>query len=89
MDTLNSIRQTLFTQWNLVRWIRLIAGVFLLFQAIQLHDSIAGFISILLLFQAITNTGCCGVDGCSVPVSKNAEPSTHEVEYEEIKGNKK
>lgn len=85
MNTIESIKQTLFTQWNLMRIIRLGAGLFLAVQAVQLHDVIAGFISAILLIQAFTNTGCCGVSGCAVPTTtKNSNP-TQEVEYEEVK----
>lgn len=88
MNMIETIKQTLFTQWNLMRIIRLAAGLFLAVQALQLHDVIAGFISAILLFQAFTNTGCCGVSGCAVPTTtKNSNP-TREVEYEEIKEKK-
>jgi len=82
---LQSIKQTLFTQWTLLRWIRLIAGIIFGVQAIQLQDSIAAFVSFLFLFQAATNTGCCGVGGCSIPSEPKNTTPTHEVEYEEIK----
>jgi hypothetical protein len=88
MNSIEAIKQTLITQWNLMRVIRLGAGIFLAIQAVQMHDSIAGFISAILLFQAITNTGCCGASGCAVPaVTKNSD-ATQEVEYEEIKEKK-
>lgn len=88
MNTIEAIKQTLFTQWNLMRIIRLAAGLFLAVQAVQLYDVMAGFISVILLFQAFTNTGCCGVGGCAVPTTTKASNSTQEVEYEEIKGKK-
>lgn len=78
------IKQTLFTQWNFMRALRLVAGIFFLVQAYMIHDTIAGFVGALLLFQALTNTGCCGVGGCAVPAqSKKAEAVTT-VEYEEV-----
>ena len=88
MNSIEAIKQTLFTQWNLMRVIRVAAGIFLAVQAVQMHDTIAGFISAILLFQAFTNTGCCGVSGCVVPATtKNYDP-TQEVEYEEVKEKK-
>jgi hypothetical protein len=88
MNSIETIKQTLFTEWNLMRWIRLGAGIFFAVQAIQIHDAIAGFISMIFLFQAVTNTGCCGVSGCAVP-RDGKNPSTSEVvEYEEVKGKK-
>lgn len=89
MNSIEAIKQTLFTQWNLMRVIRLAAGIFLAVQALQLHDAISGFISAILLVQAFTNTGCCGVSGCAVPTTtKNSDSTIQEVEYEEIKEKK-
>ena len=34
------IKQTLFTGWNTMRWIRLALGIFIAIQAIQMHDTI-------------------------------------------------
>jgi len=85
MNSIETIKQTLFTQWTLIRWIRLIAGMFFAVQAVQIHDTIAGLISAMLLVQAFTNTGCCGVSGCAVPTSTKNSHLSQEVEYEEIK----
>ena len=79
------IRQTLFTGWNFIRWFRLGFGVFWAAQAIQTHDSLSGFIAVFFLFQAITNTGCCGVNGCAMPITKNKSDKIEEIEYQEIK----
>lgn len=78
------IKQTLFTQWNFMRALRLVAGIFFLVQANMIHDSIAGFVGALLLFQALTNTGCCGVGGCAVPAQSKTDEKITTVEYEEV-----
>lgn len=73
-----------------MRWIRLVAGLFFAVQAVQIHDTIAGLISAMLLVQAFTNTGCCGVSGCAVPATtttKKADP-LQEIEYEEVQEKK-
>ncbi len=88
MNSIEAIKQTLFTQWSLMRVIRLVAGLFLTVQAVQMHDAIAGFISAILLFQAFTNTGCCGVSGCAVPATTKKSDAIQEVEYEEVKDKK-
>jgi Na+-translocating ferredoxin:NAD+ oxidoreductase RNF subunit RnfB len=88
MNSIETIKQTLFTQWGLMRVIRLAAGIFLAVQAVQMHDSIAGFISAILLVQAFTNTGCCGVSGCAVPATTKNSDTMQEVEYEEVKAKK-
>ncbi len=84
------IKDTVLTNWHVMRWLRLGLGLFMGFQAIQVHDPFAGFISLFFLYQAATNTGCCGVGGCAVPVSSAAKlDKIEEVEYEEIKKLKK
>jgi hypothetical protein len=80
------IKDTVLTNWHLMRWFRLGLGLFMGFQAIQVHDPLAGFIAIFFLYQAATNTGCCGVGGCAVPGSSAGKiDKIEEVEYEEIK----
>lgn len=60
------MKQLLFTNWHLMRIIRLVFGVFLIFQGIETGQwffyPFAGF----FLFQAIFNQGC-GVNGCEIP----------------------
>ena len=89
MNSIESIKTTLLTQWSLMRGIRLAAGIFLAVQAVQMHDAIVGFIAAILLVQAFTNTGCCGVSGCPVhTTTKHKDATFQEVEYEEIKERK-
>ncbi|HTL80406.1 MAG TPA: hypothetical protein VL651_01810 [Bacteroidia bacterium] len=61
------IRQRLFTGWHFMRWIRLGFGLLLTIQTIQTHDMLSGFVAAFFLLQALTNTGCCGVNGCALP----------------------
>ncbi len=69
-----------------MRWLRLGLGLFVGYQAIILHDVFAGVISGLFLFQAFTNTGCCGASGCAVPTkAKGTAKEGEMIEYEEVK----
>jgi hypothetical protein len=77
--------QTLLTGWDFMRLFRLSIGLFIGFQAIQTHDSISGMFAALFLFQAITNTGCCGANGCAVPNAKDDQHKIEDIEFEEIK----
>jgi hypothetical protein len=84
--TLDSIKSTLFTNWHLVRILRLVFGIFVLVQAVTMRDTLAGMISALFLYQAFTNTGCCGASGCAVPTtSVTKDQKIEAVEYEEVK----
>jgi hypothetical protein len=84
---MDAVKQMLFTGWHLMRWLRLGLGIFISVQAIQNYDPFSGFIAAFFLFQAVTNTGCCGANGCAVPVSKDLPEKTVDPEFEEIKLN--
>lgn len=71
------------SEWNFMRWLRLGLGGFILVQAFMHHDSISGIFGAFFVFQALTNTGCCGSGGCAVPISGN-ESEKH-IEFEEVK----
>lgn len=77
--------QTLLTGWNFMRGLRLVLGVIFLMQAIELRDIITGLIATFFLFQAITNTGCCGSNGCAVPKNKTNIEDIQDVTFEEVK----
>jgi hypothetical protein len=80
------ILETLTTGWHFARWLRLGFGLFMAVQAVQLGDALSGFLAALLLFQAATNTGCCGAGGCAVPTtSKKENLPEQETVYEEVK----
>lgn len=82
---METIRKTLFTGWNFMRWLRFGLGGFLAIQAVQTQDGILGFLATFLLFQSITNTGCCASSACSVPITKNKNETIEDIEFEEIK----
>jgi len=77
------IKETLLSGWHFMRWLRLGLGIFIAIQAIQTHDTLSGFIAAFFLFQAVTNTGCCGANGCAVP-KRSKSDKIEEVEFEEI-----
>ncbi|MEO8719534.1 MAG: hypothetical protein ABI297_08770 [Ginsengibacter sp.] len=68
---MESIKQTLFADWNFMRWLRLGLGIIVGIQAFEMHDPLLGFLSAFLLFQSVTNTGCCGGARCAIPKTKN------------------
>ena len=79
------IKQMIFSHWSFIRFLRLGFGLLFLVEAIRGKDAILGFISGLFLFQALTNTGCCGMNGCIAPKTKNIPVHTEAIEFEEIK----
>lgn len=81
----NMLKETLFTGWNFMRFIRLGVGVFIAIQAVQYHDVLSGFIASVFLLQALTNTGCCGSTGCSTNTNYSTKNKLEDVEFEEVK----
>ncbi|MEO8711559.1 MAG: hypothetical protein ABI405_05515 [Parafilimonas sp.] len=71
---MNTIKQTLFSNWHFMRWLRLAIGIYAGVKAIQLNDMLLGFLSAFLLIQSLTNTGCCAAGGCAVPKIRNDQP---------------
>ncbi len=85
---MNSLKQRLFTNWHLVRVMRLGIGIMLIVMGVQSKDWAMGLFSIFFLYQAVTDTGCCGTQGCYAPPATRRSTNTineQEAEYEEIK----
>jgi hypothetical protein len=82
---METIKQTLFTGWHFMRWLRLAFGVFFIIQAIEMRDSLIAVVGVFFLFTAVTNTGCCGAGSCTAPARKNIKESIEEISFEEIK----
>ena len=78
-------KEILLTDWNFMRILRLGLGIYIAVQAVETQSTISGIFAVFILFQAITNTGCCGSNGCAVPIKKNNSDKIEEVDYEEVK----
>lgn len=74
----------LFKNWHFVRWVRLVLGLFFVYQAISEKDNISAFFGAFLLFQAATNTGC-GPAGCSPAHVENQDTTWKEPDFEVVK----
>tara|TARA_R110000868_G_scaffold36900_7_gene130536 strand:- start:461 stop:694 length:234 start_codon:yes stop_codon:yes gene_type:complete len=70
--------KTLQSDWNLMRFIRLGLGLYIGIQAYQTQSILSGILASFLLDQVITNTGCCGSNGCSLPIKKSNPNSFEE-----------
>ncbi|MGV3639518.1 MAG: hypothetical protein ACO1NZ_03295 [Adhaeribacter sp.] len=69
---MEKFKMILVRDWHLMRVARLVIGMLIAVQAFQMQSPLIAFFSAFFLFQALTNTGCCGASGCSVkPGSKN------------------
>ena len=87
---MNAIKQRLFTNWHLVRMMRLGIGIMMLVAGIHSKDWTMGLFSTFFLYQAISDTGCCGTQACYTPkVAKRSSPTVsskdESIEFEEVK----
>lgn len=59
----------LFTNWHIMRWIRLAIALFLFVQAYSTKEWYFIAFGLFFLFQVIFNLGC-GPNGCAIPNRK-------------------
>ena len=77
------MKQTILYNWNLMRFIRLAAGIAITVQAIIARDGMLVVVGLLFTGMPIFNIGCCGTNGCATPVKKNSV-TTKDITYEEV-----
>lgn len=60
----------LFTNWHLMRWVRLAFALFLFAQAVVLREWMFIAFGLFFFIQVIFNMGC-DANGCAIPNYKN------------------
>jgi hypothetical protein len=75
--------KALLARWTIARILRLILGTGILVQGITNHDIMFAIAGGIFALVAITNTGCCGSNGCSTDLKKH-DPFKNEIIYEEV-----
>ena len=77
------MKQTILSNWTLMRFLRLGMGIAILVQAILAKDFGFAIAGIIFTALPVFNIGCCGTAGCAVPPKK--EPGTSKkITYEEV-----
>lgn len=77
--------ETLKSNWNLFRVIRVAIGVFILTQGVFAHDTFSIVLGSVFGGMALFNVGCCGANGCATDFNQVSKSSdTQEVSYEEV-----
>lgn len=74
-----------------MRILRLALGLLVVWQAIQIGEWAPGLLGGLFVLLALTNTGCCGANGCGVPATQNEKENvagTNGIEFEEVTSTK-
>lgn len=87
---MSTLKERLFTNWHLMRIMRLGLGVMMIVMGIQNKDWAVGLFSVFFLYQAVTDTGCCGSGACYTPPrhgKKDVAPVVNDgaIEFEEVK----
>lgn len=80
------LKEQLFSNWYPMRWFMLILGLVLGINYLAGGAAFSGLISLVILFQTITNTGCL-LGHCTPAVNHqhNANSSLDDVTFKEIK----
>jgi len=81
------MKQTILSNWNFVRWVRLVMGIAIVAQSVAVKDFAFSVIGMALAGMAVFNIGCCGTGNCYTPVNRNAELAK-EIIYEEVVNDK-
>ncbi|MFV8346936.1 MULTISPECIES: hypothetical protein [Flavobacterium] len=63
------MKALLFTNWHLMRWVRLAFALFLFAQAYILKEWMFIGFGLFFLIQVVFNLGC-GSNGCTIPNNK-------------------
>lgn len=77
------MKNKLFTNWNVVRWVRLLFGLGAVITGFLQKENLAIIAGVFLVITALSNTGCCGANGCT-PQINNKKEKSKEVVYEEV-----
>lgn len=73
-----------FKNWNIIRLIRLVIGVFIIVQGVQSKDWMLVTLGGVFSLMPIMNIGCCSTNNCNTHTSKNTK-DINDISYEEIK----
>jgi hypothetical protein len=77
------MRQTIFSNWNMMRFLRLVIGIAIIVQAFMAKDIMLGLAGIFFTSLPVFNIGCCAGGNCYVPAKKEASKNK-EIHYEEV-----
>ncbi len=77
------MRKMIFSNWTIIRFLRLAMGIAIIVQAFMARDMLFGFLGFLLTAMPLFNMGCCSTQGCYMPASKDTK-KTEEIIYEEV-----
>lgn len=77
------MKKAILTNWDLIRFLRLMLGLAIVVQAVALKDTFLGAAGVLFSIMAVFNIGTCGTAGCVTP-GKRSSKSIEDTTYEEV-----
>jgi len=69
--------------WNVMRALRLVFGIYIIVQGFQDHQWIFILLGSVFSMLSLLNIGCCGVSRCNVPKRSNRK-KRQQITFEEI-----
>ncbi len=77
--------ERLLTNWDAMRWLRLVIAMLFLFAGISRSDPFAYAAALFFGFQALWNVGCCGAACAPTQNSTDLKDEVRDVSFEEVK----
>jgi hypothetical protein len=68
------MKQLIFNNWNILRFMRLAIGVAIIVQGVISKDVLFSIVGIFIAGTAVFNAGCCGKTGCDIPGKRVTHP---------------
>ena len=78
-----NMKQTILSNWNFIRFLRLGLGIAIIVQSIMTGSWTMGIFGLLFTAMPVFNIGCCGTAGCNTPGKKSSE-NIKDIRYEEV-----
>lgn len=70
--------------WNFMRLLRLVMGIFIMIQAIMTQQWLIVGLGGLFSLMPLMNMGCCGTSGCNTSAAKSNK-KMEDITYEEVR----
>lgn len=78
------MKQSILSNWNIFRVLRLGLGIAIVVQAVMARDMLFGIAGTLFTLLAVFNIGCCATSACYTPQKKDVKASVNDTSYEEV-----
>ena len=75
------------SNWNVFKVLKLSLALLVMVQAAEAGDAFLGVFGLVFFSQAILNIGCCGPQGCAVPITKKDKNTNKDITFVEVNNN--